>query len=166
LLSAATALAQPNGGPNKNGNRDPAQFMARIMERYRSQLVVTNDQEWKIIQQRIENVLQAERELRNAGQTGGNRGGTANGKKGSRSSSGRMRGNPIAGSSTEPDSDVAALQKLVDSKAPSGEIRSKLARVREMLKQKQMSLDTAREDLRSVLSARQEAIAVLIGLLR
>jgi hypothetical protein len=77
-----------------------------------------------------------------------------------------MRGNPIAGSSTEPDSDVAALQKLVDSKAPSGEIRSKLARVREMLKQKQMSLDTAREDLRSVLSARQEAIAVLIGLLR
>jgi hypothetical protein len=166
LLSAATALAQPKGAQSKNGNRDPAQFMARITERYRSQLVVTNDEEWKIIEQRIETVLQAERELRNAEFTSSSRNGATNGKKGLRSNSGRVRGNAPGGSSSEADSDVTGLRKLIESKAPPGQIRAKLARVREMFKQKQMSLDTAREDLRSVLSVRQEAIAVLIGLLR
>ena len=61
---------------------------------------------------------------------------------------------------------MAALQKTVDSKATSAEIKTQLARLRDTLKQKEADLAKAQEDLRQLLTVRQEAIAVLLGLLR
>jgi hypothetical protein len=40
------------------------------MERYRDQLEVTNDEEWKVIQPRIEKVMQAQRQVRVGGYSG------------------------------------------------------------------------------------------------
>lgn len=61
---------------------------------------------------------------------------------------------------------MAALQTAVDSKASPGELKVKLAKLRETLKQKEAELAKAQEELRQVMSVRQEAIALLIGLLR
>jgi len=61
--------------------------------------------------------------------------------------------------------DVAALQAAIDAKAPADEIKTKLAKVRTNLAAKKADLDTARANLKKLLSSRQEAIGVLGGLL-
>ena len=61
---------------------------------------------------------------------------------------------------------LEALQKAVESKAPADELKAKLAKLREARKEKEAALEKAQEDLRKVLSVRQEAAAVLAGLLK
>ena len=65
----------------------------------------------------------------------------------------------------EPSPESEALQQAIDSKAAAEELKAKLAKVREARKAKQAKLDKAQDDLRQVLSMRQEAIAVVNGLL-
>jgi Spy/CpxP family protein refolding chaperone len=60
---------------------------------------------------------------------------------------------------------VTALQKAVDDKAPTAQIKAKLKVVQDEAKVKQAALVAAQEDLRAVLTPRQEAIATLRGLL-
>jgi hypothetical protein len=65
----------------------------------------------------------------------------------------------------EPSPEVEALRKAVDDKAPADEIKAKLAAVKKVNKDSQKKLDQAQSDLRAILSVRQEAVAVLNGLL-
>jgi hypothetical protein len=58
-----------------------------------------------------------------------------------------------------------ALRKAVDGKAPNSELKTKLADLKEARKKKQEALEKAQEDLRQLLSVRQEAIAATMGLL-
>jgi len=53
----------------------------------------------------------------------------------------------------------------IDDKAPTAEIKEKLKVVQDEYKAKQAALVAAQEDLRTVLTPRQEAIATLHGLL-
>lgn len=161
------------GGRNRGAPRDPAQFQAQRMDRYRQQLEVKSDDEWKIIQQRIEKVQQAEREARVGGFGGFRRGGPNNNNNNNNGAQtdgtnnrGRRgnQGGPPANTDSNPD--VTALQAAVDSKASTDETKAKLIKLRETLKQKDANLAKAREELRQVLSVRQESIAILIGLLR
>ena len=48
---------------------------------------------------------------------------------------------------------------------PDGEIKARLDRLREVRKENEAKLAKAQEDLRAVLTVRQEAIAVMYGLL-
>jgi Spy/CpxP family protein refolding chaperone len=64
-----------------------------------------------------------------------------------------------------PSAAVEALQKAIDDKAPTAEIKAKLKAVQDEAKGKQAKLLAAQEDLRAVLTPRQEAIATLNGLL-
>jgi outer membrane protein TolC len=57
------------------------------------------------------------------------------------------------------------LQKAIDGKATPGEIKAALAKYDEVRKAKEEQLKAARENLRKALTARQEAIASLLGLL-
>jgi Spy/CpxP family protein refolding chaperone len=66
----------------------------------------------------------------------------------------------------EPSAAVTALQKAIDDKAPTAEIKAKLKAVQDEAKANQAKLKAAQEDLRSVLTPRQEAIATLRGLLQ
>ena len=66
----------------------------------------------------------------------------------------------------EPSATVTALRKAIDDKAPAAEIKTKLAAVRAETKAKEAKLDAAQEELRGVLTSRQEAIAVANGLLK
>jgi hypothetical protein len=60
---------------------------------------------------------------------------------------------------------VAALRSAIEANAPADEIKAKLAKVREARKSKEAALESAQAELKKVLSVRQEATAVLMGLL-
>jgi hypothetical protein len=63
------------------------------------------------------------------------------------------------------DPELDALRKAVEGKAPNSELKTKLADLKEARKKKQEALEKAQEDLRQLLSVRQEAIAATMGLL-
>jgi len=58
-----------------------------------------------------------------------------------------------------------ALQKAVDDNAPVPRIKDALAKFRAAIKAKQAKLEAVQESLRAVLTTKQEAQAVLMGLL-
>jgi len=62
--------------------------------------------------------------------------------------------------------EVTALQSAIDSKASPDEIKAKLARLRESVKAREAKLAGAQTALQQLLSARQEGVAVLRGLLK
>ena len=62
--------------------------------------------------------------------------------------------------------ETEALQKAMDDKATAEELKSKLAKFREARKEKEAALSKAQDELRKALSSRQEAGAVLAGLLK
>ena len=65
-----------------------------------------------------------------------------------------------------PNPEADALQKAINDKAPAEELKSQLAKFREARKEKETALTKAQEELRKALSPRQEAAAVLAGLVK
>ena len=65
----------------------------------------------------------------------------------------------------QPSPEAEALQKAVDAKAPKAELKAAIAKYNEARKAKQAELEQAQENLRKVLTARQEALATLNGAL-
>lgn len=129
-----------------------------MMERYKEQFGIKDDAEWKIVETRIEKVNEARREIgfRGMGFGGfGGRGGPGGGGGGGR-----------RGFGGEPSPDAEALQKAIESNASGDEIKSKLAAYRASVKEKEAKLEKAQDELRKVLSVKQEAQAVLMGLLK
>ena len=57
------------------------------------------------------------------------------------------------------------MRQAITDNLPDAEIKSRLARLREVRKDNEEKLTKAQEDLRAVLSVRQEAVAVMFGLL-
>ena len=74
---------------------------------------------------------------------------------------GENRGGPAFGQSSESE----ALQKALDGKGSAQDIKAALESYRAARKDKESKLASAQETLRKVLSVRQEAQAVLLGLL-
>jgi hypothetical protein len=68
------------------------------------------------------------------------------------------------GRETSPE--LEALRTAIDNKAPASELKTKLADLRAARKKKEAELEKAQNDLREILSARQEAVAVMLGLLK
>lgn len=77
---------------------------------------------------------------------------------------GRPPGPGAFGRETSPELD--ALRKALDNKASAAEIKAKLADLRAARKKKEAELEKAQDNLREILSARQEAVAVTLGLLK
>jgi hypothetical protein len=148
------------------GNFDPAQFRERQMERYRERIEVKSDEDWKKLEPLIGKVMDAQRDARMGmgfggfGGRGGRGGGGGDGAGNANQGGNRNRGGG------QPSPEVTALQKALDAKAPTEEVKTKLAKLRDVRKDKEAALDKAQEELRKALSARQEAGAVLAGLLK
>jgi hypothetical protein len=173
------AQDRPQGG---RGNFDPEQFKQRMMDRYREQLEVKDDEEWKLISTRVEKVLDARREVGTggmgmgmgfAGGRGGRRGGGADGggdaarpAPAGDDQGGRPRGGGGPRGFGETGPEIEALQQAIESKASAEDLKAKMAKVREVRKAKEAKLEKAQEELRALLSARQEAAALLGGLLK
>ena len=123
---------------------------ARNLERLRDQLGVEDDAEWSVVLDRINRVNEARSGLWK-GSSGGKPPPIA-AKKGERSSR-----------SANPEQD--SLRYAVRDNLPDAEVKARLARARHVHEQAEARLQQAQSDLRAVLTIRQEAIAVLAGLL-
>jgi len=153
------------GGPRGHGgNFDPAQTQQRMMERYKEQLEVKDDTEWKAIEPLVQKVMDARMaSFSGMGRGMFGRGGRGGADSGTSSDRGSRGGGGFFGQNPSPEAE--ALQKAIDGKAPNSELKAALAKYVESRKAKQADLEKAQADLRKVLSVRQEAIAALSGLL-
>jgi hypothetical protein len=168
-LSAGSLLAQNDNGGNGGGgpggfgrgNFDPAQFQQRMLDGIRDQLGFTNDTDWSAVQPLFQKVMDARRDVGFGGGMGRmmfrNRGGNGNNANG-----GGRRGGIFGGT---PSPEAETLQKAIDDNAPAAQIQSALARYETSQKAKQDKLLQAQEQLRKVLTVKQEAQATLLGLL-
>lgn len=156
---AGSAAAQPGPG----GGRDPAQFRQQMMDRMKETLEVKDDKEWQVLEPLIQKVTDA----RMAGMGGMGRGmfGRRGGPGGDANAQGDQGGRRRGGFGGQPNPDAEALQKAIDAKASSSELKAAIAKFQESRKAKQKELETAQDSLRKVLTTRQEAIATSMGLL-
>jgi hypothetical protein len=184
-LSVGQALAQDQGGGvgggqgggggrgrggGGRGNFNPEEMRARMMDRYKESLEIKSDDEWKVIQPRIEKVTEARRDVGFGGMGRGfgmmgRPGGGPGGPGGPGGGGGDNPGGRPARFGGEPNPDADALQKAIEGKASADEIKAKLTKYRESKKAKEAKLEAAQEDLRKTLTVRQEATLVLMGVL-
>jgi hypothetical protein len=140
------------GGGGGGGNFDPAQFQQRMLDNVKEQLGYTNDTEWAAVEPLVQKVLDARITQARGGFGGGGRRGGGGG------------GGGFGGNQT-PDPDREALQQAIENNAPAAQVKTLLDKYRASVKTKQAKLEAAQADLKKVLSQKQEAAAVLAGLL-
>jgi len=171
LVFAGALVALSAGAPTASaqgkGNFNIEEFRAKMQERMREAFDVKNDDEWKVLAARIEKVTEAQGATRafttgGFGRGAGGPGGGQGGQGGTKGGGNR----PGGGFGGEPNSDVEALRKAVEEKAPSAELKAKLAKVRDARKAADAKVEKAQDDLKAVLTDRQEAQAYLFGLVR
>jgi hypothetical protein len=175
ILGAGLIFAQEgerDRGDRRGPPRDPEEmrrrfeeFRQRMSDRLREQLGATED-EWKILQPRIEKVTQLQRQGR--GGFGMMRGMFGRGRgPGGRGGDDRER---REGEQERERSDVEqkteALRSLLeDENSSASSIKAALEALRQARAKSQEELATARKELRQVCSMKQEAQLVLMGIL-
>lgn len=156
------------GGRGGRGNWDPEQMRQRIMERVREQLAVKDDAEWSVIESRIKKINDSRSGMgRGFGGPGGGPGGPG-GQGGQAGQAGQagQGGRQGRGGFGQPNPDAEVLQTALDSSASADDIKVKLTACRAAAKVKEGQLEKAQDELRQLLSVKQEARAVLLGLLK
>ena len=148
---------QNGGGAGGRGNFNAEEMQQRMNTILREQFEVADDAEWKLISDRITAITDLRRSAfaGGGGFGGGGRGGPGGFGGGGPGGRGGRGGNP------EQD----ALRQAITDKLPEAEIKSRLERLRETRKANEEKLSKAQEELRAILSVRQEAVAVMAGLL-
>ena len=171
-VAALGLMSTGNVQAQGRGNFDPAQMRQDMLDRMKDRLEVKDDAEWKLIEAALGKVMDAQREVmagRMRGMFGGgnrrNRGGGAGGDTANTDNNNggnRQRG----GFGGTPPAEFEDLQKAIDDKAPADEIKAKLAKLREYNAGKEAALGKAQDELKALLTSRQEAICVLAGMLK
>lgn len=162
----AGAPADSAGERGDRRNMTPQDMQARMLSSLRERLEVPDDEEWKLISERVAKVMELRRTAGGGmpmiaafagrgGPQGGGPGGDARGARGGRGGRGGPGGN----------AELAALSTAVRDKLPDAEIKARLERLRESRKESESKLTRAQDELRGVLTVRQEAVAVVFGLL-
>lgn len=147
------------------GNFDPAQMRERQMERHRERIEVKSDDDWKKLEPVIGKVMDAQRDARMGMGFGGFGGGRGRGGDGAGGGNANQGGNRNRGGG-QSSPEVTELQKALDDKASTEDVKARLAKLRESRKAREAALEKAQDELRKALSPRQEAGAVLAGLLK
>ncbi len=141
----------PAGGPGGGGpgggrgGFDPAQFQQRMMQSIKERLQAT-DEEWGVMEPRMTAVFDKQRVLRELQGRGG-----------------MFRG-PRGGQQPEQPAPVAALGKAVEA-GDAAAIKTALEDLRKARTEAEAELAKARGALREILSPKQEAQLVLMGIL-
>lgn len=166
-IASSSLLAQApdtrrRGGDTQGGDRgnfNPQEMQARMLSALRDRLEITDDEEWKLISERITKLAELRRNA------GGGMGGGMIGGRGGPPGGGGDRNGPSRGTRPGGNPEMSALGLAIQDKLPDAEIKSRLERLREKRREAEASLTKAQEELRAVLSIRQEAVAVMFGLL-
>jgi hypothetical protein len=184
LMIGGLALAQQGGGGGggrqrgqggPGGNFDPAQMRQRMMDRMKEQLGVKDDAEWKIIEPRLTKVTEANRQVSGGGRGGmmgmmGGRGGRGGpGGPGGADNGGapaQRRGSGPGGEQTVLDKAVAQLDTVLQKESASPEeIKTAMTAVRAAREKAKQELAAAQAELKKVLTVRQEAVSMTLGIL-
>lgn len=167
MLTAGSAMAQDQGGAGggggpgggqggrggRGGNFDPAQFQKMMLDGVKQRLEVS-DEDWKAIEPLVAEVQKQQMASRMSGRgMMGGRGGRGGGQGGA----------PDANAEVTPTTE---LMKLLENKnATPEEIKAKVDAVRAKQKANKEALAKSQEALRQVVTARQEAQLILMGML-
>lgn len=163
-LTASTALSQAQdneGGRGDRGDRggrggNPEEMRQRMTDMLKTRLKVS-DEEWGVLSPLIEKVTTKQREAM-TGRFGGGFGGRGGGPGGP-GGGGNNSDRPGAAENT-------ALRTALESESTSPEdLKAKLAALREVRKKGAADLAAARADLQKVVTVRQEAVLVQMGIL-
>ncbi|HLK54390.1 MAG TPA: hypothetical protein VKU42_13110 [Candidatus Angelobacter sp.] len=153
---------QWQGGAQNWQNMDPQQIQQmmqqRMLDYFRQQMAVTNDDEWGVIQDRLTKVMKLKTQAMFSGGAGMMAGMRRNG-------GGNGQGFRGVQGMAQPDPSADSLRTALDNGAPNAQVKAALDKLRDSRKQKAEELSKAQEDLRSVLTVRQEATLVLGGML-
>jgi len=153
-LGVGNVMAQDQGGPGgpgggrQRGNFDPAQFQQRMMEGVRDRLAITDETEWNAIQPLVQKVMDLRREQLGANMRGFGRGGRGGG----------------FGGNEEVSNEQTALNDAIENNASKDDLKAKMAAFRKAKAEKEAELKTAQENLKKVLTTKQEAVALQMGL--
>lgn len=160
---AGYALAQDAGGQGGRGGPggrfDPAQFRQRMFDRMQEQLGASED-EWKVLQPKIEKVMNAQRDGRGGGGFMGMMGaGAPGGRRPGGQNTDRQPETPVGKAAQD-------LRTTLENKdASADEISKKLQALRDAREQAKQELAKAQKELKELLSQRQEATLVMSGML-
>jgi hypothetical protein len=160
--AAPNAQQQDNGGRrgNRQGRGDPAQWRQRMADRLKQDLGAS-DEEFAALQPKIEHLMQLRRDA-NGG--GGPRMGRGRGGPGGRGAEGP--GREANANPTPVQQSLSDLRKTLENKdASADDIKAKLEAVRQAKAKARDELTKAQQELREVVTQRQEAALVLMGLL-
>jgi len=175
LVIGGLSIAQPpaggqggQGGPGgPDGRFDPAQMRQRMMERMKEQLGA-DDAAWKVLEPRLTKVMELNRQAQGMGRGGmfgmmggmrGQRGGNDAGGQGSR------RG-PQQDTATMTPVEKAQEQlrtTLENQSATPEEIKKNLTALREAREKAKQELAASQQELKKILTVRQEAQLVMMG---
>jgi hypothetical protein len=174
IVAAGLLLAQPpeggggRRGPRGEGRMDRERMRARMVERLKEQLGA-NDEEWKVMGPRLRKVMDLSRQADGPGRRGMffRRGGRDGGRdrRPGRGPAERPAGAPER-ERTAVEKAAENLQKLLDSEsAKAGDIKTGLTALREAREKAKQELAKAQQELKQILTVKQEATLVLRGIL-
>ena len=142
------------------GRFDPEQMRQAYLDRMKETLGAT-DEEWTALAPRIEKVQGLSTQLGSSG-----RGAFGGRRTGGRAEGQRTEGDQPERQLSEVEKAATALRETLDNQdATAQEIAKKLADLREAREKVKQELAAAQDELREILTARQEAQLVLMGLL-
>lgn len=177
LSLAQSASTRPADARAENGNasapaergrsRNGRNFTAAQMQRLQDSLQATDD-EWKIIQPRIEKIESLRRSNQSSRTSSRGRRGNSSGSSAGMAPavSGSPTQAPASGEQTELQIASQQLQQALNNKdTPPQELKARLAALREARAHALEELTKTQEELRDILTSRQEAVLVTLGLL-
>jgi hypothetical protein len=165
LMTAGAAWGQTQPAPGGQGARpgggmsfDPAAIRARIMQSVKTAVDCT-EEEWKVLEPKLVKVMLLKMDAGElGGMTGGSRGRQVRGFI-------RMMLDPNGVPSTV-DERLDELNKMIDENETSTDFyKNKVAQLRKARERVKEELKLAEKDVQSVLTLRQEAALVQMGIL-
>jgi len=167
--------AQGRQRPQMQGGQFDPQRMRQMMDQRMKEMFGATDQEWTILGPRVTKVQELSREVGGGGggrggmmfgpmgRRGGPQGGPQGGQQGGRQ--GGRQGMP-AREQTEVEKASEQLRTLLENTSATPEqIKSQLIVLRSAKEKAKQQLAVAQKELRQVITLRQEALCVMMGIL-
>lgn len=159
------AMAQQASQPGGRGNRggfDPAQMRQQMEQRMKDALGITDDAEFKVLQPKLEAVQTLSRQTRGGMGMGMAMGGGRAGR-GNRGGANPPADAPQLSDVEKKGQELGTL--LQNKEAKPEDIKTALTAYRDARTKAKAELEKAQKELRDLLTVRQEAVLVSMGML-
>ncbi len=167
LVAPSFTFAQDRADRGGRAGFDPARMREAMITAMKDQLGV-NAEEWTVIQPKIDKLMTAQRDNMSGRGFNFRGGGSGGGRRDREAGGGAGAGSPAADGQQQSPVQQASRElreALAKKETAPEQITAKLTALREARAKAREQLTAAQEDLRSVLTPRQEAVMVSTGML-